>query len=98
MRRVLRGRRGGDAAPLALALMTLVPFINAAPSVAVLDDALLRSPRAWGGWAAWSTSFATTRGPTSSRSRPPARYRPIFLSLIQLEGMLFGGGEPRDYT
>src|SRR5689334_9440155 len=78
-------------APAALALVTLVAFANAAPDVVLHDDAYF-APLA--GEGSWTRIVDVFRHDTWANVGHAAAgtYRPLFLVLIQAEGMLFGPG------
>jgi protein O-mannosyl-transferase len=75
-------------AALALALMTVVAFLNATPSIALYDDGVFAPLTQH---ASWSRVAQVFRQDTWVSAGKPAAgtYRPLFLGLIVIEGMLF---------
>lgn len=78
-------------APALLALVTVVAFVDAAPSVVIHDDAHF-APLA--GQGSWSRIVDVFHHDTWENVGHPAAgtYRPLFLTLIQVMGLVFGAG------
>src|ERR1051325_7025054 len=78
-------------APAALALVTLVAFVNAAPDVAIHDDTYFAPLAGQGSWARVVDVFRHDTWANVGHAAA-GTYRPLFLILIQAEGTLFGSG------
>ena len=75
-------------AAAALALVTAAAFVNAAPSVALHDDGVFAALARQASWTRIVQAFHEDTWASVGRA-PAGTYRPVFLGLIQVEGLLF---------